>query len=86
MNEFFLILALLSVLWGIVSAMVITGTMSHRGIAINVPLFRLYVLKYIHQYYVTTRQERGHAGPWFYSFVVSMNLALVLVVVGLLVG
>jgi hypothetical protein len=28
-------------------------------------------------------QENGRAGPWFYSFVVSMNLALLLAVVGI---
>ena len=27
-------------------------------------------------------QENGKPGPWFYSFVVSMNLALVLAIVG----
>ena len=78
-----LILAILSALWGVVSSVVIASFLSKRGIEINYVFFRLLILKYIHQYRRITMQESGRPGPWFYSFVISMNLALVLTIAGL---
>ena len=82
-NEIFFYLALLSVAWGIVSAIVISAYLSQRGIKINLFLFRIMVLKYIHQYHEITRRERGRPGPWFYSYIISMNLTLVLAIIGI---
>ncbi len=82
MSEFFFILAILSALWGVISSLVIASFLSQRGIKINWLLFRVLVLKYIHQYHQITKQEAGKTGPWFYSYIVSMLLALVLVIVG----
>jgi hypothetical protein len=81
-SALFLTLALLSVVWGIVSAIVITSYLSSRGIKINVLFFRIMILKYIHQYHEITAKERGKPGPWFYSYIASMNLALVLAIIG----
>ena len=78
-----LILAIISALWGVASSIVIALFLSKRGIEINYVFFRLLMLKYIHQYRKITMQESGRPGPWFYSFVVSMNLALVLTIAGL---
>ena len=75
-------LALLSVVWGIVSSIVIAAYLSKRGIKINLLLFRILVFRYIHQYHQITRREEGRPGPWFYSYIISMNLALVLVIIG----
>lgn len=83
MSEIFFYLALLSVAWGIVSAIVISAYLSKRGIKINMFLFRIMVLKYIHQYHEMTRRERGRPGPWFYSYIISMNLTLVLAIIGI---
>jgi len=83
MSTPFLVLAILSALWGVVSSIVMALFLSKRGIEINYVFFRLLMLKYIHQYRKITMQESGRSGPWFYSFVVSMNLALVLTVAGL---
>lgn len=83
MSNIFFILALLSVFWGIVSSIVIASFLSRRGIKINWLLFRILVLKYIHQYHKITKEENGKPGPWFYSYIISMNLALVLVIFGI---
>jgi hypothetical protein len=85
MSTPFLILAILSALWGVVSSIVIASFLSKRGIKINYVFFRVLMLKYIHQYRKITVQDSGRPGPWFYSFVVSMNLALVLAIAGLVV-
>ncbi len=83
MSNLFFILALFSVLWGIVSSFVIASFLSRHGVKINYVFFRVLMLKYIHQYRKITLQQSGRPGPWFYSFVISMNLALVLAVVGI---
>jgi hypothetical protein len=76
--------AILSVLWGVVSSLVITSYLSQRGIKVNFLLLRLFIIKYIAQYQEITRKETGKPGGWFYSFVISMNLALVTAVIGLI--
>jgi uncharacterized oligopeptide transporter (OPT) family protein len=83
MSDIFFILAILSAVWGIVSSIVISSFLSKRGIKINLLFFRILVLKYIHQYHRITMQENGKPGPWFYSYIISMNLALVFAIVGI---
>jgi hypothetical protein len=83
MSDFFFAVAILGVFWGIVSSIVISSFLSKRGVKINLLFFRILVLKYIHQYHSITRQENGKPGPWFYSYIISMNLALVFVIVGI---
>jgi hypothetical protein len=80
MSDLFLLLAILGIIWGVVSSVVIASFLSKRGIKINLLFFRILVLKYIHQYHSITRQENGKPGPWFYSYIISMNLALVFVI------
>ena len=82
MSNLFLVLAILCAVFGVVSSIVITAWLSKRGIKINYPFIRLLIIKYIHQYRKITQQETGKPGPWFYSFVISMNLALVFTIVG----
>ena len=77
-------IALLSVAWGIVSSVVIADALQKRGLKVNWIFLRVMIIKYIGQYRDVTRQETGRAGPWFYSFVVAMNLAWVSAVVGLI--
>ena len=83
MSNLFFVLAILSVAWGIVSSIVIASFLSRRGTKINFLFFRILMLKYIHQYHKITMQENGKAGPWFYSYIISMNLALVFAIVGI---
>ena len=83
MSNLFLGLAILSVVWGIVSSMIIVSYLSRRGVKINFLFIRILILKYIHQYHQLTRQETGKPGPWFYSYVVSVLLALAFAILGL---
>ena len=83
MSYLFFMLAILSAAWGIASSIVIASFLSNRGIKINLLFFRVLVLKYIHQYHKITAQENGKPGPWFYSYIISMNLALVFAVLGI---
>lgn len=82
MSMTFFILALASAVWGVVSSIVITAFLARRGVKINYVFIKVLILKYVHQYRKITMQENGRPGPWFYSYVISMNLALVLMIVG----
>jgi len=77
-------IALMFLLWGIISSMVILSFLSSRGVKINIPLLGLFFYRYISQYRKITIGEDGKTGFWFFSFIVSMNLALIFTVFGLL--
>jgi len=83
-SNLFLGLGLVSIGWGIVSMIVITSFVAARGTKINYFLYRLYIIKYVNQYKQITEAENGEPGPWFYSFVVSMILAFLSSVIGLI--
>ena len=76
--------AIIGVIWGIVSALVMTNFVSNRGVKINIPFFRIFIVKYIYQYSQMTKEENGKTGIWFYSYIIAMNCALIFTVVGLL--
>lgn len=78
-----LAIALAGVGWGIVSTIMIVSSLQKRGIRINFFLLRIMIIKHVGQYRAITREETGRTGPWYYSFVASMNLALVCTIVGL---
>jgi hypothetical protein len=77
-------IAIVGVVWGIVSVIAMVSYISKRGHKISILFIRLLMFKYVHQYSVITRQENGKSGGWFYSFIVSMNFALVCVIIGAL--
>jgi hypothetical protein len=79
-----LILALVSVGIFVVFSIMIVHQLSKRGVKVNFILLRLYLIKYIHQYKQLTLKETGKAGSLYYPCIISVNLALVLAVVGLL--
>ena len=84
MSNFFLILAIICVLCGVVSSIMITAFLSERGTKINYLLIRIYIFKYINQYRKITKEENGKVGLLFYSFIVSFILALLFAIVGMI--
>jgi hypothetical protein len=82
-SNVFLGLALPCAVVGVALMMAMAGALQARGQKINWVWIRLYIFKYIGQYREVTVQETGRPGPLFYPFVVSMNSALVLAIVGL---
>jgi len=79
-----LILALVFVVLFVIFSMMIVRGLSKRGVKINFVLLRLYLIKYISQYKQVTLKESGKIGPLYYPCIVSVGLALVLAIVGLL--
>ena len=84
MSTLFLILALMSVAWGIVTSIMITSFLSKRGIRINYLFLRLFIFKYVSQYRKITLEETGKPGPLFYSSITAWNLALLFAIVGVI--
>ena len=46
---------------------------------------RIHAFRYMNQYRAITLKETGRVGPLYYSYVVSMIIALVFAILGLLV-
>jgi uncharacterized oligopeptide transporter (OPT) family protein len=86
MSGLFFALAIVCAAWAIVSSIVISSFLSKRGVKINLLFFKILVLKYIHQYHKITMQEKGKPGPWFYSYIISINLALICAIIGMLLN
>jgi hypothetical protein len=85
LSNIFLILALVCVLCGVVSSIMIISFLSKRGAKINYFLIRIYIIKYINQYRKITEEENGKVGPLFYSSIVSFIFALLFAVVGAII-
>ena len=71
-----LIIAVLSASWGVVDSILMAVALDKRGIPVNMVLFRLFFFRYLGQYRQMTIKETGRVGGLFYSFAISMNLAL----------
>jgi hypothetical protein len=81
------VLIVLTVVFGLVFtvlAMMMVHEVSKRGVKINFPLLRIFILKYIHDYKEVTQKESGKTGPLFYPCIASINAALILAIVLLL--
>ena len=78
-----LIFALVFVGLFVIFSVMIVHELSKRGVKINFILLRLYVIKYIHEYKQLTLKETGKIGPLYYPCIISVNLALALAIVGL---
>ena len=79
-----LVIAIVSVLWGVASALMIAAALQNRGVKINWIWFRVFLVsRYLDQYRDITRRETGRTGRLFYSYLIAMMVALVTVIVGL---
>jgi len=81
MTSIFLIFAIACVCLYVIFSMMIVYQLSKRGVKINFFLLKLLIIKYIHQYKQITLEESGKVGPLYYPCIVSINMALVLVLV-----
>jgi hypothetical protein len=84
MSNILLVIAVLSVLWGVVSAIMMAEALRRRGIKVSWLFLRVMIFKYAKQYRDVTRKDTGRTGPLFYSYIIAMNAALVTAVAGLI--
>jgi hypothetical protein len=79
MSTAFLVVAILSALWGVVDFVLIAVALEKRGIHVNMFLARVFFFRYLNQYKNATLSETGKVGPLYYSYIAAMNIALVCV-------
>ena len=84
MSTAFLVVAIMSALWGVVDFILIAAALERRGIHVNMLLARVLFFRYLNQYKSATLSETGKVGPLYYSYIVAMNVALVCAVIGLI--
>ena len=84
MSTPFFVLALISVVFGIATSIMIVSFLSKRDIKVNYLFIRLFIFRYVRQYRRITMEETGKPGPLFYWFIASWNLALVFAIVGII--
>jgi|GEM_PF-1033296 len=72
------VLAVLAACWGTVATIRMAMELGRRGEKVDFLLLRLFLPKYVSRYRELTRQELGRPGGLYTSFVISMNLALLL--------
>lgn len=84
-SNLFLYLGLAVMIFNVVVTMVIVSKLSRRGVKINIVFLRLLFPKYVHQYKKLLTQETGKESPLYYFWLASINLALVLFIVGILI-
>lgn len=78
-------MGLAAMLFNVVVTMVIISKLSNRGVKINFFFLRLLYPKYVHQYKKMVFQETGKESPLYFLWLVSINLALALCIVGILI-
>ena len=71
-------------LWAGVSAVLLAGALERHGVRTPFPVWGVLVFRNLHRYSELTRGTTGRIGPLFYSYVIAINAALVLVVAALL--
>lgn len=83
--ETLLFLAVLCGVWAAISAVMIAHALHRRGLTTPAPFVGLFVFRNLRHYRAITLAENGRTGPLFYSYVVAINVAVLLVVLAWLV-
>jgi hypothetical protein len=79
-------LAAACVVWFVVASLLVFEYLRRRGRPVNFLLLRLLLFSYVGQYKKITMEEDGRVGPLFYHWIFSINTALVLVVVTIIIS
>jgi hypothetical protein len=77
-------IAICSALWGVVSMISLAAALQKRNVKVNWLFLKVLIIKYVAKYREITLKETGKVGPWYYSFVISMNLALATAIIGII--
>lgn len=78
----FMSLAIAAAAVNVVCSMLIVRELQKRNVKINFFLLRLLLPKYAHQYKQITLQEIGKVGTPYHGWLVSINAAWVLAIIG----
>ena len=71
-------LLILCVIWAVVSVVMITAMLDRKGLKTPFPLMGFFIFRNLARYREITVKENGKTGPLFLSFIIAINLALLL--------
>ena len=74
------VIGAICVIWAVTSAILLTAALDRRGLTTPFLFIGLFLFRNLGRYREITRRETGKTGFLFYSFVVPINVALVLAV------
>ena len=83
---FFFGLTLAAAVINVVILILIMAALDRRGHKTNMLLARIYTYKYLKAYKEATQQETGRTGPLYGLWILTITLALLLAVAGVLSG
>ena len=83
LSGFLLALAVACGIWAVAAAVLITIALDKRGFRTPFPFIRAFIFRNLRRYREITLGETGKVGPLFYSYVVPINAALLLVLAAL---
>lgn len=81
-SEYLLLLALFSVIGGLVSAVKITVFLKNNGVRASMFLWNFKIFTYVNQYKEITFKKNGKTGWLFYSLIIFFNLAFFSIIIG----
>lgn len=71
-------------IWNIVVSLIIFDSLKKRGVPVSLLWLRLMAPSYAFKYREITRVETGKTGSLFYQWIISINLALVFVLIAVI--
>ena len=74
------VIAVIAIIWYITSTIIIYENLRNRNLNVSFLFLRFLAPKYAHQYKEITIKETGKIGKWFYHWIVSINIALIAVI------
>jgi hypothetical protein len=77
MTVLFASIAVISVIWYIVTGFIICDWLSMRSYKVNYLFLRLFLPLYVNQYKKLTTAETGRAGILYLHWIISINMTLV---------
>jgi hypothetical protein len=83
-TDLFTILVACGGLWAAMTSVRIFDYLRRKGVPVSFLWLRVLIPRYLGQYRDITLKETGRAGPLFYHFVISINLALAAAVAAIL--
>lgn len=84
LSIYFISAALGCVAWAIMSLVLLTKYLDQKGIKTPFPFIGALIFRNLSHYKKITLQEKGRVGPLYYSYFISINLALILGIIGLI--
>ncbi len=81
-----IVFASICIIWFVVASLLIYDNLRRRGRPVSFLWLRLMLFSYVSQYKEITKAEDGRVGHLFYHWIISINTALLLVVVTIIVS